>query len=99
MTLDDYTVPPPPPLPPPSLPSPPPPPLPPPPPPSPPICPFSFTQVKKKKAQLKSELESCRQQLETQTRVSRQLEHERDRAYDDFELAKVTLTHSTLIVV
>ena len=38
---------------------------------------------------LKSELENCLQQLETQIRVSRQVEHERDKANDELEFAKV----------
>ena len=47
-------------------------------------------KLKKMKPQvLRSELESCLQQLDTQTRVARQLEYERDRANDDSDFAKV----------
>ena len=42
-----------------------------------------------KSQQLRTELESYVQQLNTQTRVSRQLEYERDRANDDYEFSKV----------
>ena len=37
----------------------------------------------------KSTLEQLKLSLETQTRVSETLEHERDRAYDDYEMAQV----------
>lgn len=45
-----------------------------------------------KSQQLRTELESYVQQLNTQTRVSRQLEYERDRANDDYEFSKVTVS-------
>ena len=49
-------------------------------------------KIKKMKSQqLRTELESYVQQLNTQTRVSRQLEYERDRANDDYEFSKVTI--------
>lgn len=43
-----------------------------------------------KSHQLRAELESTLQQLNTQIRVSRQLEHERDKANDDYEFTKVS---------
>ena len=49
-------------------------------------------KLKKMKSHvLRSELESCFQQLEIQTRVARQLEYERDRANDDSDFAKVEI--------
>ena len=39
----------------------------------------------------KSSIEQIKLQLETQTRVSESLEHERDRAYDDYQLAQAQL--------
>ena len=47
-------------------------------------------KLKKMKAPaLKTELEHCLQQLDTQTRVARQIEHERDKANDELEFCKV----------
>ena len=43
-----------------------------------------------KSHQLRIKLESTIQQLNTQIRVSRQLEHERDKANDDYEFTKVS---------
>ena len=37
----------------------------------------------------KSNFEQLKLQLETQTRVAESIEHERDRAYDDFVMAQV----------
>lgn len=37
----------------------------------------------------RQELEQCKMALETQTRVCETLEHERDRANDDYEFAQV----------
>ena len=51
-----------------------------------------YWQIKLKKMKasvLKTELETCLQQLDTQTRVARQVEHERDKANDELEFAKV----------
>ena len=40
-------------------------------------------------------MEQLRLQLETQTRVAESIEHERDKAYDDYEMAQVsTHTHT-----
>jgi hypothetical protein len=64
---------------------------------------MNSSQVKLKKMkphQLRAELEATLQQLNTQIVVSRQLEHERDKAYDDYEYTKVSLniyTHQSKI--
>jgi hypothetical protein len=57
---------------------------------------------KMKPHQLRAELEATLQQLNTQIVVSRQLEHERDKAYDDYEYTKsqlqtVILQHQDLL--
>lgn len=44
-----------------------------------------------KSHQLRAELDSILQQLNTQMRVSRQLEFERDKANDDYDLTKAQL--------
>ena len=46
---------------------------------------------KMKSHQLRAELDSILQQLNTQMRVSRQLEFERDKANDDYDLTKAQL--------
>lgn len=46
---------------------------------------------KMKSHQLRAELDSVLQQLNTQMRVSRQLEFERDKANDDYDLTKAQL--------
>ena len=38
----------------------------------------------------KSSWDQLKLSLETQTRVAESLEHERDRAYDDYEMAQVS---------
>ena len=49
----------------------------------------TLAQVKGKRKTNKASFEQIKLALETQTRVSESLEHERDRAYDDFEMAQV----------
>ncbi len=46
---------------------------------------------------LKAELETSLIQLETQIRVSRQIEQERDKANDELEFAKVSNTDKAIL--